>query len=85
MTKERAFSGSSVSVLVTKAMSRGRRWRAILWSADVLGPWSRSVRMQPAATLAVYKNFRITKLDDEGYTYHAIIQTVNDLVKETCD
>lgn len=33
----RAFSGSSVSVLVTNVTSRGIKCRAMLWSAAVLG------------------------------------------------
>ena len=54
-TSERAFSGSSVSVLVEKEMRRGRRQRAILWSAGAFWELRRRVRMQFAATFAVYQ------------------------------
>lgn len=57
----RAFSGSSVSVVVIKVIRRGRRERVMLWSADVLGDERRRERMQFEATLAV-----CSTLDQKG-------------------
>lgn len=52
-TSARAFSGSSV-VEVLKDIRRGRRYLVMDSSAGVLGDCRRRVRMQFAATLAVY-------------------------------
>ena len=52
-TRNRARSGSSGSQFVTNATSRGNRYRAMLWSADVRAGWTSKDLMQLAAILAV--------------------------------
>jgi hypothetical protein len=84
-TRERADSGSSVEVLVTKEIRRGRRSREMLWSAGVLGDWRRRVRMHPAATLAVWIQKLALELEwgREGEkSYHAITQAIDNFVEE---
>ena len=56
-TRDRAFSGSSGSVLVVNVIRRGRRARAMLWSAGEGCCWRRRERMQFAAILAVLGKF----------------------------
>lgn len=54
LTSARAFSGSSLSVVVVKEMRWGSKKRDMLWSAGVLGEVSKSVRMQFDAIFAVW-------------------------------